>query len=135
MGAWGAGAFENDDAGDWVYDLEGADDFALVRDALDEAVLVSGYLDIGEGARAVAAAEVVAAASGRPPAAGLPEPVTAWLESNAPVVSDDDRALARRAIERVAGARSELAELWGASPDGVAWKASIDDLLARLTSP
>lgn len=131
MGAWGPGAFENDDAGDWVYDLEGADDLDLVRDALEEAVQVSGYLDLGEGARAVAAAEVLAAASGRP-GPGLPEAIVAWLDTVAPAVSDDERSLARRALERVVGPRSEITELWAEAPDGAVWRSSIDDLRSRL---
>jgi hypothetical protein len=132
MGAWGPGAFENDDAGDWVYDLEGADDLALVRDALEEAVQVSGYLDLGEGARAVAAAEVLAVASGRPGAAGVPDDVAAWLDAVTPAVSDDDRSLARRALERVVGPRSEITELWAEASDGAAWRSSIDELTSRL---
>jgi Domain of unknown function (DUF4259) len=34
MGAWGAGPFENDDASDWVYELEEAPDLNFVRDVL-----------------------------------------------------------------------------------------------------
>ena len=37
MGAWGVGTFENDDASDWVYQLEGAEDLELVRATLQAA--------------------------------------------------------------------------------------------------
>lgn len=131
MGAWGTGTFENDDAADWVYDLEGADDLDLVRDALEEAVEVSGYIDLREGARALAAAEVVAASAGRP-LPDLPEPVSAWLDSRRPAPTDDDRSLARQAVERVTGARSELAELWGEGDKGEPWWAAVADLSSRL---
>lgn len=35
MGAWGVLAFENDDASDWVLDLEGTNDFRLVEAAIE----------------------------------------------------------------------------------------------------
>ena len=132
MGAWSIGAFANDDASDWVYELEGADDLALCRDALEEADEVHGYLDAGEGARAIAAAEVMAAAAGRR-GKDVPEEVDAWLDTVKPKPTDGDLALARRAVERVRGARSELAETWTASPSKGDWLASIDDLVARLS--
>ena len=130
MGAWGSGPFENDDAGDWVYDLEGADDFALVRDALD--VAGSRYLDAGEGAAAVAAAVVVAAALDPSGVEGVPEAVTAWLDSHARQVDPGDRRLATAALDRVVGERSELAELWDEAPDGPAWREGVAALRARL---
>ena len=34
MGAWGHGSFENDGAADWVYELETAEDLAVVISAL-----------------------------------------------------------------------------------------------------
>ena len=38
MGAWGPRAFDNDTACDWKYDLEGAEDFALVQETLEDAL-------------------------------------------------------------------------------------------------
>ena len=133
MDAWNIGAFANGDAGDWVYELEGADDLALCRDALEEADEVHGYLDAGEGARAIAAAEVIAAAAGRR-GKDVPEEVDAWLDTVTPAPTDADLALAARAVERVRGARSELAEYWMASSSKDDWLASLDDLVARLGS-
>src|SRR5262245_24137255 len=104
MGAWGSGPFENDDAGDWVYDLEGADDFAVVREALD--VVGSRYLDAGEGAAAVAAAVVVAAACDPGAVESVPEAVTAWLDDHARQVDPGDRRLAAAALDRVLGEHS-----------------------------
>ena len=46
MGAWGVLAFDNDAAGDWADDLEGADDLTLVESALEEVAAAEGeYLD------------------------------------------------------------------------------------------
>jgi hypothetical protein len=131
MGAWGSGPFDNDDASDWVYELEGADDLSLCRDALEEAALVSGYLDVGEGTKALAAAEVVAAAAGRR-GSDLPEDVDAWLDTIRPEPTPDDLALARRAVERVKGNDSELAELWAESDASTEWLGLVDNLLKRL---
>lgn len=130
MGAWGSGPFENDDAGDWVYDLEGADDFALVRDALD--VASSRYLDAHEGAAAVAAAAVVAAALDAGAVDGLPEEVVAWLEGHARQSEKADAARAAAALDRVVGEHSELADLWDEAPDGPAWRSGIAALRSRL---
>jgi hypothetical protein len=45
VGAWGVGTFENDDAGDWVYQLEEANDLELVRGTLLAAADPEGYLE------------------------------------------------------------------------------------------
>jgi hypothetical protein len=128
MGAWGSGPFENDDAGDWVYDLEGADDLSLVHDALD--VAGTSYLDANEGAVAVAAATVVAAALGLR-SDGLSEEVTAWLEDHSRLVQPADAALAVRALERVLDKRSEVAELWDDAGD-TTWRTAVRALQADL---
>ena len=58
MGAWGTGIFDNDGAADWSGDLATGGPSAI-KEALD-AALDTQYLDSGEGACAVAAADVVA---------------------------------------------------------------------------
>lgn len=127
MGTWGARAFENDDALDWVWELEESRDDSVVRGALRA---VGGVADIEapEAACGLAAAEVVAAAAGAP-AGWLPEPVTAWVAAHGPAVAPlrDD---ARRTVERVAE-RSELQELWAGAGDPE-WDRAIADLLGRL---
>ena len=34
MGAWDFGPFDNDDAGDWLYDLEKSSDTSVIAEAL-----------------------------------------------------------------------------------------------------
>src|SRR4051794_37759685 len=126
VGAWGARTFENDDASDWVYELEGADDDAVLRGPL--AAAAADELDAPEASCPLAAVEVVAAAAGAS-AHDLPPEVTAWVGAHA--VSDDLRALARQAVERVA-ARSELRELWDEAGDPD-WFAAVGDLQSRLS--
>ena len=61
MGTWGTGPFDNDDAGDWVYELEEATDLGLVREPLRTALDTDDYLELAEGNNAIAAAAIVAA--------------------------------------------------------------------------
>jgi len=152
MGAWGTGIFDNDDALDWVLGWEEADEgegtadepgrISFVIGAMAVAVEHKGYLDVDAGGCALAAAEVVAAACGKPGAGMKPAPgadgslvkLAAWARgAGAKVLNDPDvRALARQAVDRATGPESEIAELWDESEDAVAWRAVADDLRKRL---
>jgi len=127
MGAWGARSFENDDALDWVWELQESSDDSVVRAAL-AAVRDDGQVEAPEAACACAAAEVVAAAAGAP-AEWLPEEVTAWVASHGPAVAGL-RAEAHTAVQQVA-TRSELQELWAETGDDE-WDKAVADLLGRL---
>ena len=133
MGAWGHGGFENDDALDFVADLTGEPTW----DAADRVFTfvnesVNGeYLEAPDASSALAAAEAVAAALGRP-AAGLPEELADWIPTvETPGAERVERA--RRAAERVRRG-SELQGLWDDSPDAALWHQSVDELLRRLGS-
>lgn len=71
MGAWGSGSFDNDDALDWVNDLEGSKGTAVIEFALQAVLDESDYLEAPECSAALCAAEVVAALKGAP-GQGLP---------------------------------------------------------------
>lgn len=129
MGTWGFGPFENDAASDWVDGLEDADDLTLAMDALQR-VRETDYIDADDATVAIAAAEVVAAAGGRPHA-DLPPEVEAWLRSARLDVEPWHAERAAGAIERIRGDESELAELW-AEADEADWQSSLDDLTTRL---
>ena len=130
MGSWGIAAFDNDEASDWVYDLEkrglAAIDAALA--GAEAATDLQGPTDV----RAIAAGEVVAAARGRP-VEGLREDVQQLAIFVGPDVTPHHAARAQAAAERVL-AGSELAELWDESGEGPEWRRSIDDLVRRLSS-
>lgn len=128
MGAWGAGSFENDEASDWVYVLEEADGFDVVRRAL--AVADEDYLEAPDATIALAAAEVVAAALGQP-AADLPDEVQPFVAQHGSSATTEDATLALAALARVRGEDSELAELWEES-GGDDWNQAVDELRARL---
>ncbi|MFT3684407.1 MAG: DUF4259 domain-containing protein [Phycisphaerales bacterium] len=152
MGAWGTGIFDNDDAMDWVIGWETAPEgegttsdpgkLNFVIGALAAAADAKDYLDSDAGAAALAAAEIVAAASGKPARSfvkgkdadeSLTE-LAAWSRSvNARPLNDSKaRELACQAIDRVLGPDSELAELWDDSEHSTEWRAIADELRKRL---
>src|SRR4051812_27921940 len=111
MGAWGTGPFDNDDAGDWVFELEEATDLRLVRQALRTALDTDDYLELPEGHNAIAAAAIVAA-SVDGAHDGLSEEVVTWLNAGHEQATGADARLALRAVDRVTGQESEAANLW-----------------------
>lgn len=131
MGAWGHTTFENDDALDWVYELEEASGTDVLVSAL-EGIADADYLEASEASAALASAEVVAALDGRP-AASLPPEVEAWVKENQEPVDADLLMLARSAVERISR-ESELQELWSESGDEAEWQESLEDLLQRLVA-
>src|SRR4051794_4176718 len=128
MGAWDTGPFDNDGAMHWVADLE-RDGTGAVRAALSRA-LDEGYIDATTGEEAVAAAEVVAASHGAP-RSDLPPAVRGWIDAHGGDVGEGLVATARTAVERIAGADSDLAELWDETGDDD-WRTATEDLAARL---
>jgi hypothetical protein len=130
VGVWGTGPFENDDARDFTAELQ-ADGMWVLRGALEEVALLDpeGYMAAPPSSRAIAAAEVLAAARGKP-APDLPPEVADWM-SRAPRIDDRLVALASKAIARILDG-SELKELWHASEEGPAWESRVTDLAERL---
>lgn len=135
MGAWSHESFGNDDACDWAAQLDEYDDLSLVEATLD-AVLEAGDdddLEAPEASEAIAAAEVVARLQGNPGAADdVPEGLDAWVERIQLLPSADLAAKARRALDRVLAAPSELMELWDESGEAEAWQASVRQLKGRI---
>lgn len=132
MGAWDPGSFDNDDALDWIEEFK-AEGMPAAGGAVQYVLdLDAEYLEAPICARALAAAEVIAAARGRP-APDLPEEIAGLLRHYQVRADPELVANARRAVEKVA-AESELEELWAESELGPAWRAAVSDLAARLAS-
>lgn len=130
-GAWGEGSFENDDALDWVAQCIAARDASAVKAAL-EAPLTSAYIEASDGAIAVAAAEVVAAARGKP-AKSLPKDLRAWLDRQPKATIAQLAPLAMRALARIKDPKvSELRQLWSEGKPN-AWPRQVADLELRLS--
>ena len=123
--------FENDDASDWVWELEDDNDMSVLHEAL--AAVVDTPLDeLIEGpdaSNALAAAEIVAAARGHH-GADLPSEAREWIGRNAGIVDARTVALAAAAVERVS-IDSELKELWEEA-ESDEWSLVVSDLLERL---
>lgn len=130
MGAWGHGPFENDDASDWVWELEESKDFSAVQLAL-ETVTRPGidYIEAPDCSIAIAAAEVIAASQGRS-APNLLEEASVWVaDRGAP--PKQLVALARQALAAIKS-RSELRDLWEESESFDEWVQSLAGIEARL---
>ncbi|MDP3585788.1 MAG: DUF4259 domain-containing protein [Thiobacillus sp.] len=134
MGAWSADVFGNDDACDWAFGLEDANDLSLVESTL-ETVLSQGteYVEAPEASEALAAIEAIARLQGnwgeRNP---YTEPVDEWVEKTK---LQPSAALAKKAhlvIERILAENSELKELWQESDEFETWLAFVAELKSRV---
>ena len=126
MGAWGTGPFDNDDAGDWVFELED-DGVAAVRAALD----VPADSTADREAAAVAAAAVVALAQGVSVESSAE--VDDWLAAAEPSALEELGALAPAAaavLQRILDG-SELADLYDETGDE-AWRDHLVAMVAAL---
>lgn len=123
--------FENDDAADWVWELEDDEDGSVIEAALSAVVDTprTELVEAGDASNALAAAEIIAAASGHR-AAALPTEADEWIRRNSALVTDSVLAQARSAVTRIA-ASSELKELWE-DADDPAWAETVNALRARL---
>ncbi|HLD36573.1 MAG TPA: DUF4259 domain-containing protein [Planctomycetota bacterium] len=130
MGTWEVSCFENDDAMDWVYGLEGVSNNSIIAKALDTVVSSKeAYLEAHDCAVALAAAEVVAALKSRP-SEDIPEEVSSWVTGK-PVPDAVLVSKAVRAIDRIM-TNSELKDLWAESDELSQWQDCLNDLKSRL---
>jgi hypothetical protein len=135
MGAWSHESFGNDDACDWLAQLEEQDDFSVVESAFDAVIDVGAdYLEAPEACEAIAAAEVVARAQGNVGSQDdISQDIDAWLQRVKVKPSATVIAKARRALDRIQTEPSELMELWEESDDADAWRAAVKALAARVS--
>ncbi|MFG6401099.1 DUF4259 domain-containing protein [Microbacterium sp. P04] len=111
MGAWSGEPFGNDVAADWAWDLEEADDWTLVRTALEDAITPDA-VDERTAVIALAAAEVVAHGLGRPTQDDAYTGELSAFVSRASAPSDEIVALAIAAVERASDPDGDLARTW-----------------------
>ena len=133
MGAWGVLAFDNDNANDWAYDLEGTADLSLVESAFDTVEETDDYLEAPDASNALAACEVLARLNGKPGYKNsYTEKVDEWVAAHPQTPSPALLKRAMAAIDRILGQNSELKELWADGDENGAWRASVEDLRQRL---
>lgn len=133
MGAWGVLAFDNDDANDWAYGLDDANDLSLVESAFKTVEEAEDYLELPDACNALAACEVLARLKGRPGYRNsYTEKVDLWVAAHPSKPPAALLARADAAINRILGENSELKELWSDSTENSRWLASTEDLRRRL---
>lgn len=126
MGTFGSGPFDNDDALDLVGEFR--DPVRRLRAALKDAQ--RDYVPTDVGARAWAAAEVVALCFGRGELTEIPPGVADLLLEVKP--SEKLRVLAVGAVERLQAEGSEMADLWAEAGALDDHRARLDELRSRL---
>jgi hypothetical protein len=136
VAAWSETPFGNDDARDFLFDLEHASDAeARIRLALSAALDADDYLEAAEGAIAVAAAAVLVIACGGA-IDGEEKDLNAGI--NALGLSSEAcvelSAPAAKALDRVGADDSELLELWDETDDAQAFRRSLIGLRIALSA-
>jgi hypothetical protein len=133
MGAWGVLAFDNDEANDWAYELDGVNDLSVVERAFAKVEESTGRnLEQGTAAEALAACEVLARLRGRPGYTNAyTEKVDRWVAAHPIAPSRDLVARGNAVIDRILGDDSELRELWDEAGDQ-GWRDAVADLRLRL---
>lgn len=130
MGAWAAGSFDNDDAGDWVWELADAEDTSILLKAFSRVIDADDYVEAPDCSAGIAAAEVVAALRERP-ASKLPDEITQFVTRIGAPPSPTLVSSALRALERIK-TKSELQELWDESDSRAEWHQAVAELESRL---
>jgi hypothetical protein len=128
MPGWGTGSFENEEAQNFLGQLNslGVDDLSpILARAADQ-----DYVDAPESSVVIVIAEIVAAACGNPPEA-MPSQIAEWMAKIEGSPSSKMSELARRAVEKVR-INSELKDLWLEAEGLNEWSASLRDLEKRL---
>ena len=135
MGTWAVGSFGNDDAMDWLGDLaelkpdqRPARVLVALETAIDERV-GDGYAEADTDCNALAAAEVLATALGRPPAEP-PEDLTA-VANQLDEPDEDLIQIALNVVQVILGG-GELYDLWAETDDFDQWRAEVEHLRGRL---
>lgn len=133
MGAWGAGPFDNDSACDWAGELADGEDDGPLADAFSAVLECGGYLDVDDGSAAVGAAQVLVVLAGKE--GRLPPDLQEWVDLQPAALRallfDKHRDTGLAALDRVRGANSELASLWG-DGDDTPWAQSVVALVSLL---
>jgi hypothetical protein len=119
-----------DAAVDWALEFVDGNSQSKLAKAFDT-VIDGGakYLEVDEAHAAIAAAEVVAALLGKP-ASNLPDELEEWV-SGKRLRNPKILPRAVKAVKSVAR-KSELKDLWQEAGRLNQWKASVNELLARL---
>jgi hypothetical protein len=133
VGDWGYGPFDNDDAADWIYEVEASDDLRIVKTKLTQVLDVEGELESPDAHEGLAAAEILAIAIGHGSSA-VTRTFSAWISRLDERPTNADLALALSVIERVTGHDSELMNCWIEESNKNEWLEYVEGMKRRLRS-
>jgi Domain of unknown function (DUF4259) len=129
-GVSGEGSFENDDAVDWISECIQTVGGKMIVEAFN-AANEAKYLEAPDGAAAVVAAEIVAAAQGKA-SPNFPKDLATWLERQPRLQIAALSPLALQALKKVRDPKSsELKQLWSEGKKN-SWEQKILELERRL---
>ncbi len=134
MGTWGVGSFGNDNAADWIWELEESDDLSVVEAAILR-VLDCGdeLVESPDAQEAIAAAEVLARLQGKPGVQdAYSEGADNWVAAHPIKPPPTLVQQTLKALDRILRQPSELLDCWQDSDDLDAWTAAVNDLPNRL---
>lgn len=127
----GPGAFQNERALEWLGKLEATHDLVIFTQVFKPDP-DGAFFDKDTGSEIYAAAEIVAAATGRP-AEDLPARAKGWVEKHGNLDWQPLKEPARQLAHALLSPRSELHDLWDEQGDPYeSWVTRIEDLVARL---
>ena len=138
MGAWSEENFGNDDAGDWIYELEKSKGLDTLLRPINAINSNQGYIESSDCSEALAASEVVAAGI-TGDLSKIPDEAKAWLNKKSwffgskPEIEKEHVILAIRCIEKIL-AESELKELWQETEDYSKWQQVQSALIVKLSN-
>ena len=138
MGTWDAGSFGNDDAADWVWQMEEAEDLHIVEEAFDrvvEELTGDNFVEAPTGSEAIAACEVIARLKGKfGERSTYSEGIDNWVAVHPMRPDDALLAKANRALDIVMSDQSELHELWKDTESFDQWQKNVSDLGQRMNA-
>jgi hypothetical protein len=131
MGAWGNMNFDNDNAMDFLEDVQEQGKGLLASKIATVAEITeTDYLEAPTAAECLAAIEYFAAEKGKP-AEDFPEEASEWLSVNQPLPLVQTSAMLK-VLNRIK-TRSELQELWEEAGELKEWQMVVDDLEKRVS--
>lgn len=124
MGTWSEEPFGNDTAADWALELDGAESWNFVEEALRNGLLDADPSE-SELEIAVAATETVAHGLGRPTQDDVYTESVAAFAARVGAPPETTIELAKRALTALAKDSSPIAELWASKSDIEEWRDAL----------
>jgi len=139
MGAWSEDNFGNDDAGDWIWELEKSKGLRTLLAPIQSVLSEEEYLESLVCSEALAASEIIAAAV-TGDESSIPNEAKAWLNKKQgiifgkrPQIASGHAKQALEAVKKILSS-SELQELWEEDGENEVWRTVQNTLIAKLAN-